>query len=485
MMYNNFMPSFSIKTTGQSPEWRSLGIPLTRVNSDWRPCKQVWTRVNGTWSKVFDLEVADPFDGTGSLNNAFTPGQVIWKVYGGSFNKSGGLATAGTLSSIAGIETGTDKNIQLEIDSGNASQAGTGVSFWIQDQSNWWGAQIYYQAYSITTPGTTVFYNLRCANYTYTVTNTPGATTFDVYNITNFSRTSTGISFQYRSRACQGNGRYASSTALEYSGCAGVVFSCSEVAGVPANSPCTAAHWSRNCGGSGSCTTCGPAPSSVTNYVGRSACPSSPATFGSNGCGQGDNAVAAGPGTFPSSTFGDWTGNINSTTNIGCSNPESAPGTCTHTIQPFGPYFNTNFNGSFDSKPTSPFPCPSGSGQTCEAFPSSITNQPTTSFSTFRKARIIRSIGGSVSEIASTNNIPDGTTLGGLMTELTSSQVRVTAYSGAARTGAQPTLIYNIPAGVAKSTKHGILVAGMPAGTYGGAPSFQGYSISRFKATLI
>jgi hypothetical protein len=99
--------------------------------------------------------------------------------------------------------------------------------------------------------------------------------------------------------------------------------------------------------------------------------------------------------------------------------------------------------------------------------------------STFRQTKLIRSVGGTVSDVSGTiNNIGDANTIGGMTVQLYSNQVIVRPYSAGSKGGtAFPAQTYSIPAGITKGTKHGIVVSGVPTS--------QGYNISRFKATLI
>lgn len=444
-----------------SGSWQKTSLPMTRVSGTWKPAKQVWTKVGGQWKKVFDLETADPFDGSGNLDGQDTPGFAPWKVYNGSWTKSGGNAVAGSLNSVAGIETGISENIELEIDV-NASESGAGTAFWIQDQSNWWGAQTFYQTYSFTNSPTTVFYNYSCSTTFYTVTpttNTPTNPTIsgNVTVVSNYS--SVGTNFSTGSKTCTASKTVSAYTANS----TGCTSSCTVV-----NAPAFGATCNNpgrvfpvtNCGTS--CSNCTlPSPTSSTG----------PAFIIGNNC----PPFSTSPGFICSGTVAVY----NSAT-YSCTTTPGTPGNvtgCTHAVSVFvGP--NAANITSFDGRSYNA-PCNNAVSYSCTLSPGSITTPGNTITSTSKQTRLIRSISGSVSPVPGTeNNIGDGNNIGGMVTRITPTQVRVTAYSGAARSGTTfPTQTYSIGPGTSKGTKHGILVSGVPTS--------QTYSISRFKATLI
>jgi len=438
-----------------SGSWQKTSLPMTRVSGAWKPAKQVWTKVGGQWKKVFDLETADPFDGSGNLDGQDTPGSAPWKVYNGSWTKSGGNAVAGSLNSVAGIETGISENIELEIDV-NASESGAGTAFWIQDQSNWWGAQTFYQTYSFTNSPTTVFYNFSCTPTFYNVTTNSNSPTTSVSASTSTNYNTRGNNFSTGSRFCSANGVMSSYTASA-TGCIGTCSTQIAPGSGSACSPRSTVFPVTSCGSS--CSNCNPIPSPefynfsptfLTN------CPSPVTQFSSNPCA---GTVAS----FFSVTYSCTT------------TPGSAIG-CTHAVATTGNAFLSN-STSQDFRSYTP-PCAGSTSFSCVASSSSITTPGNTVTSTAKQTRLIRSIAGSVSPISGTiNNIGDGNNIGGILTRITPTQVQVTAYSSAARTGtAFPTQTYSIGPGTSKGTKHGILVSGVP--------SSQTYSISRFKATL-
>lgn len=129
--------------------WRTVKLPYARVSGAWKPCKQMYAKVGGVWKIVFDLTEPDPFDGSGSLSGALTPGYVPWETVSGTWTKSGGNVSAGDASDrVAAVETGLE-NIEVEIDRTTAATGGDGVAFWIQDQSNWWGVRAYTEEYFV------------------------------------------------------------------------------------------------------------------------------------------------------------------------------------------------------------------------------------------------------------------------------------------------------------------------------------------------
>lgn len=438
-----------------SGNWKKMGVPLTRIGGTWRPAKQMWTKINNEWKKIFDLELNENFDGAGDLDGQSTPGNSIWKTYRGSWSKSGGLVTAGELNSVAGIETGTNQDISLEIDSSSTSQAGHGVAFWIQDQSNWWGAQTFYETFTFTNAPNSPFsitYNHSCQYITYTSTATQQFLGFNVYQVVTQNINPTGVNFSYGVRNCRANGTLSGYTALS----TGCTDSCSPQSAPGAGSPCTSAVYVTNCG------------TSCTNCVGGG---TSTGTFFSSTC------------PTPTSNTGGNLPNCTTTfsVNYSCSSV-FGPSTCVHNVAFSSSPYATQSDISSSNLPNSPTtpPCSPATAVSCVSSPSSvfIPGTPgTTVTSTRRQTRLIRSQSGSVSTVSSTTSPDYGGAIGSLEVTLEPSSIKTRAYSGFNKSGtAYPTQTYSIPAGVAKGTKHGIVVSG--------TPSNQGYSISRFKATL-
>ena len=439
-----------------SGSWQKMSLPMARVSGSWKPAKQVWTKVNGEWKKVFDLEEADPFDGSGDLNGQDTPGFVPWKTYKGSWSKSGGSAVAGSLDSVAGIETGISDNIELEIDM-NASQSGAGTAFWIQDQSNWWGAQTFYQTYSFTNSPTTTFYNYSCfvTFYNVTTNNNNPVTTGTLSGNTTYA--SVGKNFSTGSRVCRNDGTVSGYTPSS----TGCTSSCTVQTGPVAGSTCNnpGRVWPiTSCGNA--CANCTlPSPTSNTQPwpISGNTCPS--------------------PGTISGFLCSGTVSSFSSLTYSCTTTPGTAVG-CTHTASSTSSFATVSNSASLDFRSYTP-PCNTSISYSCTPSFSSITTPGNTVTSTSKQTRLIRSLNGTVSTVSGTiNNIGDGNNIGGLVTRITPTQVRVTAYSGAARTGTTfPSQTYTVPSGTSKGTKHGILVSGVPTS--------QTYSISRFKATLI
>lgn len=151
--------------------WRTVKLPYARVSGTWRPCKQMYAKVNGVWKIVFDLTEPDPFDGSGLLSDALTPGYVPWEVVSGTWTKSGGNVSSSDASDrVAAVETGLE-NIEVEIDRTTAATGGDGVAFWIQDQSNWWGVRAYTEEYFVPFSGTNYTYYPRSCIGTYSTRN--------------------------------------------------------------------------------------------------------------------------------------------------------------------------------------------------------------------------------------------------------------------------------------------------------------------------
>lgn len=443
------MPSSRIKTNSS---WSKVKLPMTRIGGTWKPCKQIWTKVDGQWKIVYNLLEADPFNGSGDLNQSETPGNVIWDTISGSWIRSGGNAVAGSLNSIAGIETGVSEGIEIEIDTGNNEQAGTGTAFWIRDQNNWWGAQVYYEFYNYNIPQQ---YNVTCDDRTYGFTNVP-STYKDTYWTATTNYTGNYPDGRYQAGKlgfCRAN---LTMGAIN-DGPGSCQNPCYDGPNIPSGSYCgqpgVVIVW-YNCSIN---TDCG--------------CPAG-----------GPGPSFAGSGTSSFCPFGSSTGTrISPTciqyfqTNYSCTDNFNAA-FCNYnfTGSNFEGRYNT-FAPSFFSQPY----CANGSERRCR---SEVWTFSIPASSTYRQTRLLRNLNGSTNVLA-VNNIgvdPAGETtrrIGGLVTELTPTQVRVTAYSTGAKTGTTyPTQTYNIPSGTIKGTKHGILVSGVPTN--------QGYSISRFKVTL-
>lgn len=426
---------------------------MTRIGGTWKPCKQIWTKVNGEWKIVYNLLAEDPFNGSGDLNQSETPGNVIWDTVRGSWVRSGGNAVAGSLNSVAGIETGVSEGIEIEIDTGNREQAGTGTAFWIRDQNNWWGAQVYYEFYNYNIPQQ---YNVSCDNIAYGVTFIPStyANTF-VSAYRSYQALFPMGTYQATKRGfCRGGGLMGA-IVDDGGSCVGY---CYDGPNIPTGTPCSPRgspiYWF-NCSAFGTCGCSGSAPSPSNSSFSRNdgLCPAAIADF-----------------TYTSPTCGYfWT------INVSCTNNSNAA-FCNYNFAAAG--FNGRYNNFSPAFFSQPF-CQNGFEVRCrsEVFPFSIPAS-----STYRQTRLLRTVNGSTSVVA-VNNIgvdPAGEStrrIGGLVTQLNPTQVKVTAYSYGAKTGtAYPTQTYNIPSSTQKGTKHGILVSGVPTS--------QGYSISRFKVTL-
>ena len=155
--------------------WRTVKLPYARVAGQWKPCKQMYAKVNGVWKITFDITEADPFDGSGSLSGQLTPGYAPWDVISGTWTESGGSVAASDNSDrVAALETGLE-NVEVEIDRTTAATGGTGVAFWIQDQSNWWGVRAYTEEYFIPFSFSTYYPRTCVGTYsTRTIATNPG-----------------------------------------------------------------------------------------------------------------------------------------------------------------------------------------------------------------------------------------------------------------------------------------------------------------------
>ena len=438
--------------------WKQLGVPVTRIGGTWRPCKQVWTKVGSEWKKVFDLELADPFDGSGALHLQETPGGAPWQDPAGRFTKSGGSAVASQLNSVASIETGLDAGIEIEADFTDNNSAGTGVAFWIQDQSNWWGAHSFYQNYSFfNAPVNSAYYHecedlTRLHNASFNPATVSGK---NVWETRYFLANQSGTYRSYIRRFCRAGGTLGPGTNQEAFAC---VYPCVDTYGGQVGEPCNAPLYSYNCG-----NTCSNAP-----------CVAPPTAWSGWSIGANTPCPTGGFGTYR--TDGG-TCIVGYTYTYDCS-PNFNAASCSYLTSRVG-FSWTRYASdlSFDNRNYTP-PCSPQYTRTCVAsfFPFTIPGNLVNS--TYRQTKLVRSQSGFVSDVSGTvNNIGDGNRIGGMVAQITPSQVRVTAYQGAARNSTSfPTQVYNIPFGTTKGTKHGIIVSGTPAS--------QGYAISRFKVTV-
>jgi len=438
-----------------SGEWKRMGVPFTRIGGTWRPCKQMWTKVDNQWKKVFDLELPDTFAGSGNLDGQLLPGNSVWKTYRGTWTKGSNTTTADAINSVAGIETGVSQNIRLEVDPSSSAQAGHGVAFWIQDQSNWWGAQTFYETFTFTNSPTSITYNHFCTSSPRQGSVVFVAGPVFVQGTLTVGLIATGTNFSEGTRNCRGDKTYGTvSFANGASGCG--PSPCSPAGtGAGFGNPCNAPLFVKNCGTT--CTNCsapGPGINFSETLPSGSPCP----------------APAFGQG-FISPTCANFF-----SFSYSCSS--GGESFCSYAYVPPFTNFVTFSDQSFSNPvPTTP-PCPNNVDIVCSAQQQTVTFPGNTVTNTSRRTRIIRSQLGVVSTVSGTTSPDTGGLIGSIETTLEPSNVRVRTYSGANRTGtAYPIQTYSIPSGTPKTTKHGIVVSG--------TPTSQGFAISRFKATLI
>lgn len=479
------MPVSKVKVDDSGiPTWKTASLAYTRVANTWRPCKQVWTKVGDTWKIVYDLTIQDEFNGSaGLLTN--TPGNVPWQMIKGTFNLSGsGSATATTNSAVAAVETGLKSEISVEIDNDSSTNlSGMGTAFWIQDQNNWWGAQIYYEFYS--TPSTyQASNNFYCTYTPYTGYYAPAYSVYANYwhqRRYDINVYSTGQTRYTGTRPCNPGGKYAyyvNNDPASYVCLTGCTYN---PAGSGGN-PCTSPNRWYSCGAYGTCNNCGTGSpySSDYNTPGNNSCPSGYA-WSSTYVGYTCNIV------YGYYDYGYCVTNY-SPVAAACYNNAGTQ---------YYQYQNTD-----DSYGITAY-CSPGSAKSCT---SAVTYYyvPYTAYATIRKTRLLRSNAGTVSEISSTPNNGSAKTIGHVKATMsyanpTQAKVDVISYAGAGGTGEQyATISHTLPAAdsaAALGTKHGIFVSSVPTTNTSipaGLPLFgqpasnttQGYSITRFKVNI-
>lgn len=441
--------------------WNTLKLPYTRVSGTWRPCKQIYTKVGGVWKIAFDLTEADPFDGTGSLSGALTPGYVPWEVLNGTWTKSGGNVAGSTTNSVAAILTGTE-DVEVEIDTASTTTGGPGVAFWIQDQANWWGVRFYTEEYFVTTPVNSQ-YNYFCngAFVTRNASNVNPGTYASCYFVPSSSRsvTNTGISNTQVCRTCSCPTVNTCSFAGLFAGPNNCSNACSTTNFT--NSSCTNNTKGTFCRVSSCAPGCGSCPvSSCPN------CPPSPPAGNALNCPS--------PTTNFLGSFA--TCNCFCTTNFTNTLNNNAPTyNCPQTVnQYFTVYTNAILNPSpFIPNCTTTANNTSGfyAAYSCIAQVTPFTFYTTTS-AVYKRGQLVRSNAGSVS-IISNQDFGD---VGNLYARTYGNSIDFRQYSTASRGGNASNVVTYSAGSVTKGTKHGIIVTAVPF--------TQTYNIGRFKVTL-
>ena len=461
MMYNHIMGSIKVNSA-----WSTIKLPYARVSGTWRPCKQIYIKVGGIWKIAFDLNEADPFDGTGSLSGQLTPGYVPWEVLSGTWTEGSGNVSASAVNSVAAIQAGTASG-EWEIDTASTTTGGPAVGFWIDDQSNWWGVRYYTEQYTYPIPGNSFFYN---HNVTTTFNTRPAGTT----NPAAFSSCSYSISYskfitsnnyintRTGSRTCScntANNANCSTTSSNFADSCGT--SCSPLSYPTCTNNNKGGQTSRSCTSPG-CAACSTAPCSV--------CPS----FAS-----GSYFTAPCPASFLMTvSYNSFTGCV-----CGCTALQNYT-TVNNAISYNCPTVTSSSSNS------STFACPgSGSLPTCSTTtnnnlvysttysctPSSTfagTNATTFGTAIYKRGQLVKSNAGVVNIIAN----QDFGDVGNLYAKTYGNSVDFKQYSTSGRGGAASTTVtYAAPAGT-KGTKHGIIITAVPY--------TQTYNIGRFKATL-
>lgn len=460
--------------------WRTIKLPYARVSGSWRPCKQIYTKVNGQWKIAFDLTAADPFDGSGNLSGSLTPGYVPWEGVNGSFTRSSGNAVADSTSErIAAIETGVE-NIEVEIDRPTAASGGTGVAFWIQDQSNWWGVRAYTEEYFVPFTNFTYYpFNCYATNWNRTVNTVPGNAIPGNYVSCYY------VATQSPTAAASNTNRFTSIQTCRTCSCNGNL-----------NNNCSFAGLSPGpnfCPGSGACSTTSFANSSCTVNTKGTFCRVSSCGSACGSCSPNTTCVTGGPfignsvncpspTTFTASSGACTCFYPTNYTNYPNFNPSpgnnAATCSCSDTqtgASNFLAFFSTNAGTPtcVNTQPCSTYNTTQFFQRTCVPCSSGCT----TSFSGanaayYKRAQVVRKVGGTFSVISN----QDFGDVGNLYAYTSGNIIGFRQYSGEGRTGNSSNVQTFDAGAVSKGTKHGILVTAVPY--------TQSFSISRFKANL-
>jgi hypothetical protein len=455
----------SVKISGS---WSTIKLPYARISGSWRPCKQIYVKVNGVWKIAFDLNIADPFDGSGSLSGQLTPGYVPWEVLNGTWTESGGNVSANTTNAVAAIETGVT-NGEWEIDTQSTTTGGPGVGFWITDQQNWWGVRYYTEQYSFTIPGNAISYNinLRYVSQSRSAgTTNPGtfSTCFESYNYAKVITANNYVNRQTGTRTCScntNNNANCSTTSSNFTNAC--VTSCGALSYPPCTNNNKGTQTSRNCTSFG-CTFCstGPCPSCPTpfsgTFYGDAGCSPVSATNSSGaytGCSCGCTTSGSRTRNFNSPTYNCPTPVTNSTSGIIYTN------SCPPSPSTFSPCSNTTNNSAANALVSECTYVTYYAG----------TNPPTTSTGIYKRGQLVRSVSGVVN-IISNQDFGD---VGNLYAKTYGNSIDFRQYSSSGRGGTASNVVtYN--SGTAGGTKHGIVITAVPY--------TQTYNIGRFKATI-
>lgn len=444
--------------------WSTVKLPYTRVSGTWRPCKQIYTKVNGVWKIAFDLTADEPFDGTGSLSVALTPGYVPWEVLSGTWTKSGGTVSADTTNTVAAVTTGTT-DVEVEIDTASTTDGGPGVAFWIEDQANWWGVRFYTEQYFFTVPvnGT---YNYFCNAQSITRNaSSPNPGTYaSCYFVSSTSRSvfNGGISNTQTCRTCA----CPTVNTCAFGGLFAGPNTCSTSCTTTnyANSSCTnntKGTFCRvsSCGATGSCGTC-----PVTSCP---VCPTVPSATNANcpapvtGVSNGGFGVCS---CFCNYSYSNFLNNNATTYNC----PQTVNST-------FTSYTYSDVTGKYPFIPN----CVTTANNTSGSFTSYSCIAQVTPFTyytnasaIYKRGQLVRSNAGSVS-IISNQDFGD---VGNLYARTYGNSIDFRQYSTASRGGSASNIVTYSAGTVNKGTKHGIIITAVPY--------TQSYNIGRFKVTL-
>lgn len=420
--------------------WRTIKLPYARISGNWRPIKQIYTKVGGVWKIAFDLNAADPFDGTGTIVK--TPGNVLWEQVSGSWTKSGGNVSGSTTSAVAAIETGTFDG-EFEIDTASTTTGGPGVGFWITDQQTWWGVRYYTEQFFFTTPGTPFYYPYNC---TYYFASRPAGNV----NPGNAGTPATGGSVtcgqyfeDYRETLNFGTAPCPVTSCPTCNLDSYNTFTLSGIAN-PSFNTCQQ-QYPLVLGSYGSFNitpTCRCICGTRTQYNTNAVTPGSPAVPGNNptyNCpsivyATGSNAYtneASFSNTLPAC---DFTNSLNA--------------------------FSSTLAGAFCT--ANPF----GVG------PSAGVNNPTTVPGVYKRGQLVRRSSGAFSVV----NNQDFGNVGNLYARTYGNSVDFRQYSGAGRTGSASSVVTYNTGGGSRGTKHGMIVTAVPF--------TQTYNIGRFKANI-
>jgi hypothetical protein len=119
--------------------WRTLAGQFVKVGGSWHSVSQGWVKVAGVWRQWFVGAFSDNFTRTttGSLGTSSSGG--TWTAIKGIWFANGTLAQSNDAPTNNSIATMTLGSPNVTLIAQSVTQ-GTGISFLVQDSTNWWAA---------------------------------------------------------------------------------------------------------------------------------------------------------------------------------------------------------------------------------------------------------------------------------------------------------------------------------------------------------